>query len=261
MLKIRVLGRGLIPRINSVAPRMNPFPADLTLIQTIMTTPGLKVQYMNPETRRFYDITRDNIRKVWDKEGNLTGVVSDTTVQPEVVIPPAKPPEKILPKCGSCGNPTEDNDGNSIACGCGVVDVSICDICNINPCKCETCEKCQKIINHDCDCEFCDKCGSDLDECTCHVCTTCNEDPCVCKPDAPPEICEKCYLNPCECPADENTEEEVVENTEPEKVEVDKKSDEFTFTPKFKDDIVNNKPNGNKNNNHNKNKHGKNHKR
>jgi len=162
MLKIRVLGQGLIPRINSVAPRMNPFPADLTLIKTIMNTPGLKVQYIHPETRRPYDMTRENVDKVWTAKGNIpavpTGFVEETPITPVVTTPP-----DICKKCGK------------EQCEC-----NICVHCMKDPCECvEVCDKCKKIIE-DCECKFCEKCGLDVDECTCHICILCNEDPCIC---------------------------------------------------------------------------------
>ena len=40
MLKIQVLGNGFIPRGLGIAPRREPFKADLLLIQTILASPA-----------------------------------------------------------------------------------------------------------------------------------------------------------------------------------------------------------------------------
>lgn len=70
MLKIQVLGTGMIPRGMGLAPRKAPFKADYTLIATIMNTPGLKVNFLNPETNKFQSLTPQNIKRMWDKYAN-----------------------------------------------------------------------------------------------------------------------------------------------------------------------------------------------
>lgn len=67
MLKIQVLGSGLIPRGYGLAPRVEPFPADLTLIQTIMATPGLSVNMIHPDDGHIVAITNANIKRLWEK--------------------------------------------------------------------------------------------------------------------------------------------------------------------------------------------------
>ena len=68
MLKIKVLGTGLIPRGYGLAPRKEPFMADLTLIQTILgTCPNLKVLYLNPISGKFDQLTKKTAKYVWDK--------------------------------------------------------------------------------------------------------------------------------------------------------------------------------------------------
>ena len=74
MLKIQVLGQGLIPRGHGIAPKKEPFPADLTLIGLILGTPGLKMNYINPETNQLAPLTRDNYQKVYAKYPNGTAV-------------------------------------------------------------------------------------------------------------------------------------------------------------------------------------------
>lgn len=70
MLKIQVLGKGLIPRGYGIAPKKTPFPADLTLIGIILSTPGLKVNFLNPETNVFSPLTRENYQRTYKKYEN-----------------------------------------------------------------------------------------------------------------------------------------------------------------------------------------------
>jgi hypothetical protein len=67
MLKIQVLGKGLIPRGYGLAPRKEFFKADLSLIQIILTTPGLKVNMLSPVDGKIIPVTRENVKKLWDK--------------------------------------------------------------------------------------------------------------------------------------------------------------------------------------------------
>lgn len=69
MLKIQVLGKGLIPRGYGLAPRLNPFPADLILIGTILSTPGLTVNYLNPDTNKMCPLTKDNLKRIYNNYG------------------------------------------------------------------------------------------------------------------------------------------------------------------------------------------------
>ena len=66
MLKIQVLGKGLIPRGYGLAPKKNPFPADLILIETILKNPGLKVRMMHPDDGHFVDVTTKNVKRLWE---------------------------------------------------------------------------------------------------------------------------------------------------------------------------------------------------
>lgn len=74
MLKIKVLGRGLIPRGYGLAPCKEPFPADLMLIKTILSSPNLKVKMVHPSDGHLVDVTRKNVDKLWatcsDKYGS-----------------------------------------------------------------------------------------------------------------------------------------------------------------------------------------------
>lgn len=70
MLRIQVLGKGLIPRGLGLAPRKEPFMADFTLIATILATPGLKVNMLHPEDGHAIELTNNNLKRNWDKYAN-----------------------------------------------------------------------------------------------------------------------------------------------------------------------------------------------
>ena len=69
MLKIQVLGSGLVPRIGRLAPIKDPFPADKTLIGTIFATSKMKINYLHPRTNKLMPLTRNNFAEVWDEYG------------------------------------------------------------------------------------------------------------------------------------------------------------------------------------------------
>ena len=85
MIKIQVLGKGMIPRGYGLAPRTEPFFADLTFINTIMNTPGLTVRYLNPTTMQFGDLDRKNVKKIYDKYSNVEyGSAPKNVQQPHI---------------------------------------------------------------------------------------------------------------------------------------------------------------------------------
>lgn len=67
MLKIQVLGKGLIPRGYGIAPRKEPFSADKNLISLILRSPGLSIKYISPVDGRAYDLDKNNFKRIWDK--------------------------------------------------------------------------------------------------------------------------------------------------------------------------------------------------
>lgn len=70
-LKIQVLGKGLIPRGYGLAPRKDPFNADLTLISTILSTSGLSINFLHPEDNRLIPLTKSNLKRIWDTYSNM----------------------------------------------------------------------------------------------------------------------------------------------------------------------------------------------
>lgn len=95
MLNIQVLGNGLIPRGLGLAPRLEPFPADYTLICTIMQTRGLEVKMVNPDDGKLIKLTPNNVKRMWDKYGKRTPVKRRVI---EVNMPPQKEEEKKEPQ-------------------------------------------------------------------------------------------------------------------------------------------------------------------
>lgn len=95
MLKIQVLGKGLIPRGFGLAPRKEPFSADLTLITTILNTNGLMVNYVNPSDGRLLPLNRQNVKKVWDKYNNWT-VTSPAPADTTRPYTPADNPAPVI---------------------------------------------------------------------------------------------------------------------------------------------------------------------
>jgi len=115
MLKIQVLGKGMIPRGLGLAPRMEPFPADRNLIATILQTPSMSINYLHPENGKLFPLTRQNMKTVLEKYGKATyknqekvantaphTPADDEKAAPETEKPkeetPAKPPVSEPPK-------------------------------------------------------------------------------------------------------------------------------------------------------------------
>ena len=68
MVKIQVLGNGLIPRMGMLAPITEPFPVGRMTAATILqTSPNLTVNYLNPTDGKFHALTNQNITRVFDE--------------------------------------------------------------------------------------------------------------------------------------------------------------------------------------------------
>jgi len=105
-MKIQVLGSGLIPRECGLAPRLEPFEADRTLIATILSTPGLTVRYRNPEDGQMHSITPKNMQYVWDRysKWDPSKHIKPAPAEPDKTEPekpvtnePVKPVESVKP--------------------------------------------------------------------------------------------------------------------------------------------------------------------
>ena len=91
MLKIQVLGNGMVPRLGRLGPIKDPFPADKTLIATIIATSKMKINYLDPKTNKMKPITRDNLNEIWD----MYGEAEYDAVTPKMEeVPPAKEEKK-----------------------------------------------------------------------------------------------------------------------------------------------------------------------
>ena len=68
MVKIQVLGNGLIPRMGMLAPITEQFPVGRMTAATILqTSPNLTVNYLNPNDGKFHALTNQNIARVFDE--------------------------------------------------------------------------------------------------------------------------------------------------------------------------------------------------
>lgn len=110
MLKIQVLGRGMIPRGYGLAPRLEPFPADFTLITTIMSTPGLNVNMIHPETGRVVPLTNQNVKRMYETYANYKPKQNSTPATspaiPATEKVPATEPPKVIPPVQTPPQPT-----------------------------------------------------------------------------------------------------------------------------------------------------------
>lgn len=103
MVKIQVLGNGLIPRMGILAPITEPFPVGRMTAATILqTSPNLTVNYLNPKDGKFHALTNQNITRVFDElEDNEVAatveapaeapVVNETPAEVSASTPPAEP--------------------------------------------------------------------------------------------------------------------------------------------------------------------------
>lgn len=81
-LNIQVNGHGMIPRGYGIAPRKEPFPVtDLYFISLILNTPGLSVKFVNPESNKLENITKNNLKKIWDKYSNYNPDTKKPVIQ------------------------------------------------------------------------------------------------------------------------------------------------------------------------------------
>ena len=92
MLKIQVLGNGMVPRLGRLGPIKDPFPADKTLIATIIATSRMKINYLDPKTNKMKPLSRDNLNEIWEMYGEAE---YDDAVTPKVEeVPPVKEEKK-----------------------------------------------------------------------------------------------------------------------------------------------------------------------
>lgn len=87
MVKIQVLGNGLIPRMGMLAPITEPFPVGRMTAATILqTSPNLTVNYLNPNDGKFHALTNQNIARVFDEfEDDEAATTVETPVETPVV--------------------------------------------------------------------------------------------------------------------------------------------------------------------------------
>lgn len=97
MVKIQVLGNGLIPRMGMLAPITEPFPVGRMTAATILqTSPNLTVNYLNPNDGKFHALTNQNIARVFDEfEDDEAAATAEAPAEAPVVNETPAPVEVI----------------------------------------------------------------------------------------------------------------------------------------------------------------------
>lgn len=72
MIRVRILGSGLIPRGGGLAPRKEPMLVDFNYLSILMNTRSLKVLYQDPVSNDFHEMTIYNFKKIYDKISPIT---------------------------------------------------------------------------------------------------------------------------------------------------------------------------------------------
>ena len=89
MLRIQVLGHGMIPRGLGLAPHRQLFWADKLLIQTILTDSRLSINMQHPVDGRLIPLNRTNLDKLWDSYSDKYDTVNTSNkVKTEVIGKP-----------------------------------------------------------------------------------------------------------------------------------------------------------------------------
>jgi len=89
MLKIQVLGHGLIPRGYGLAPHKQLFWADKRLIQTILTDSRLSINMQHPVDGRLIPLNRVNLDKLWESYSDKYDTVNTSNkIKTEVIGKP-----------------------------------------------------------------------------------------------------------------------------------------------------------------------------
>lgn len=120
MIKIQVLGHGLIPRGNGIAPRKDPILADRDLIKLILNSGSLKAIAINPKNGALIPLNFKNLNRVYtafDDANNKTDEhVEEKTVE---VASKSSIPEKKFDQKKATPKPesrsTETKDEPSVA--------------------------------------------------------------------------------------------------------------------------------------------------
>ena len=89
-LPIIIEGRGLIPRMAILAPRLTPFKADPQWISLILSTPGLTPIFVDPVTNERIVVKKDNFKKLIERYNDtkkLLGSTPAATVVDDVLDP------------------------------------------------------------------------------------------------------------------------------------------------------------------------------
>ena len=112
-LKIQINGKGLIPRIGGLAPKKELVKAsDINFIALLLNTNGLSLKYLNPSNNKLADLTKKNMKSVWDRYCNYvpdTNVPTTPTTNPYVPNADINKADKVTNDT-VVNTPVENND-------------------------------------------------------------------------------------------------------------------------------------------------------
>lgn len=101
MLNIVVLGEAvMIPRGYGIAPRKDPFKADLKLISLILKTGGLEPYFINPDTGVKTRLTMENYERMYATYGTEKKAA-------QVVAPKVEAPKQVVQQPVQQNKPAE----------------------------------------------------------------------------------------------------------------------------------------------------------
>lgn len=109
-IPIKVNGRGLIPRGHGLAPK-SYVKADLQLIQLILGTPGLSMDYIQEDTGTLIPLNRNNYLDIYERyvareSAKSAGVPVSGKASEEKLFPPIPSP---IPQTTQAQSQTQNN--------------------------------------------------------------------------------------------------------------------------------------------------------
>lgn len=114
MLKVQVGGKGLIPRGYGIAPRKDLINVtDINFLYLLVNTIGLEPKFLNPENNKLENITKKNMKSVWDRYANYIAPVPEvdsTSKEKGDNKKDEKPSQQVEKKEQPVPDPEETND-------------------------------------------------------------------------------------------------------------------------------------------------------
>ena len=96
MIKVRILGHGLIPRGYGLAPRKEPLEIDWNFLNILLNNGSFKIQALVPDKKEFVDITIGNARKMYELLSRKRTEVKKVEVKPVSQVQPVVVKEEVV---------------------------------------------------------------------------------------------------------------------------------------------------------------------